>query len=194
MATAAAIANDPKLNAKAFLADLKGAIANDRAVGEANRQLVLSFRREALASIPKERRGEFENVPIHVLPDAQFEKFTGSQSGRAVTIIVDGEAQIVVRKSATPETLREEGIHVLQSREPKWREKIARLDEKTMAKWNELDLETQLSLYKDKIDVELDAHSGYERISSTKPKARPTRRGARRCWSRRRQPKRRTRR
>lgn len=158
MAAAAALANDPKTNVKAFLTDLETSVAHDRSVVEANRRLVSEFRREALASIPKERRGEFADVPIHVLPDAQFEKFTGSQSGRAVTIFVDGEAQILVRKSATPETLREEGIHVLQSRDPKWREKIGRLDEKTMSRWHELDLETQLSLYKDKVEVEIDAH------------------------------------
>jgi hypothetical protein len=156
-AVAAAIAHDPRTNPKAFLAELDAGVAQDRALGEANRQLVREFRREALASIPKERRGEFADVPIKVLPDAEFEKFTGSVSGRAVTIIVDGEAQIVVRKSATPESLREEGIHVLQSREPKWRERIGRLDEKTMARWHELDLETQLTLYREKIEIEIDA-------------------------------------
>jgi hypothetical protein len=180
MAAAAAMKNDPKTNVKAFLADLNTAVAQDRAVVENNRQLVRQFRREALASIPEDRRGEFADVPIHVLPDAQFEKFTGSQSGRAVTIIVDGEAQIVVRKSATPETLREEGIHVLQSRDPKWREKIARLDEKTMSRWHELDLETQLSLYRDKIEVEIDAHQRLRRdlIADAEREPDPARRKA----------------
>jgi hypothetical protein len=157
MAVAAALAHDPRTNTKAFLEDLDAAVAQDRSLADAHRRLVREFRREALASIPADRRGEFANVPIHIVPDAEFERFTGSQSGRAVTIFVDGEAQIIVRKSADPEVLREEGIHVLQSRDPKWRDRIARLDEATMSRWHELDLETQLSLYRDKLDVEIDA-------------------------------------
>lgn len=157
MAVAAALENDPKTNPRQFLADLDAAVATDRFVAETHRQTVRAFRREALAAIPPARRGEFADVAIHVLPDAEFEKFTGSLSGRAVTIIVDGEPQIVVRRSATPESLREEGIHVLQSREPRWREGVARLDERTMQRWDELDLETQLSLYRNKVEIELDA-------------------------------------
>ena len=157
MAVAAALAHDPKTDGKAFLADLDLAVAQDRTLAEQHRQLVREFRREALASIPREQRGEFANVPIHVLHDAEFERFTGSLSGRAVTIFVEGEPQIVVRRSATPDALREEGIHVLQSRDPRWRERIGQLDETTLARWHELDLETQLSLYRTKLEIELDA-------------------------------------
>jgi hypothetical protein len=161
MAATAAKLDDPKTNLKAFLADLDAAVATDRALVEAHRQLMRQFRKEALAAIPPERRAEFADVPIRVMSDAEFERLTGSLSGRAVTLIVDGEAQIVVRKNASPDVLREEGIHVLQSRDPRWRERIARLDEKNLGHWNEFDLETKLSLYRDKLEVELD---GQERL------------------------------
>ena len=156
-ALAAALANDPRLDRRAFLAELDAGVARDRAFIEQNRQLARQFRREALASIPPARRGEFADLDIRVVPDADFEKFTGSHSGRAVTIIEDGEARIIVRRSATPETLREEGIHVLQSRDPQWRQRVAQLDEATLARWHDLDLETQLELYRNKIGIEVDA-------------------------------------
>jgi hypothetical protein len=154
-------AEDPHLDPRAYLKQLDEAVASDRVEMEAQRKLQRELRREALSGIPPERRGEFADVPIHVLSDAEFERFTGSQSGRAVTIFVDGEAQIIVRKSASPEVLREEGIHVLQSRDPRWRERVALLDEKNLARWPELDLETQLALYKNKVEIEID---GQERL------------------------------
>jgi hypothetical protein len=153
----AARAVDPKVNPREFLDKLDAAVAKDRSDAAKYRELARKFRTEALAGIPPARRGEFADTPIRVIDDADFERLTGSKSGQAVTRIFDGEAQIVVRKSATPETLREEGIHVLQSRDPKWRDKVALLDEKTMSRWNELDLETQLKLYKNKIEIEIDA-------------------------------------
>jgi len=154
---------DPTINPKEFLANLDAAVAADRATFAANREMARKFRTEALAGIPPARRAEFADTPIRVLADADFEKLTGSKAGQAVTLIVDGEAQIVVRKSATPETLREEGIHVLQSRDPKWRAKIEQLDEKTMSRWNELDLETQLKLYRNKIEIEIDGQQRLRR-------------------------------
>jgi hypothetical protein len=163
MAAEVAKANDPKTNLRGFLSELDAAVAQDRSVAETTRQLVRSFRREALAAIPPARRGEFADVPIHIVPDAEFEKLTGSATGRAVTMVEDGEARIVVRKGATPDTLREEGIHVLQSRDPDWRGRVAKLDEATMRRWHELDLETQLSLYREKLEIELDAHQRLRR-------------------------------
>ena len=162
-ALAAALKGDPRLDRRAFLAELDAGVARDRAFVEENRQLARQFRREALASIPPARRGEFADVDIQIVPDADFERFTGSRSGRAVTLIEDGQARIVVRRSATPETLREEGIHVLQSRDPQWRRRVARLDEATLSRWHELDLETQLELYRNKLEIEADAQQRLRR-------------------------------
>jgi hypothetical protein len=160
-AAAVAKQEDRKLDVKSFLAELDRSVTSDRALAETTRQLQREFRREALAGIPPEQRGEFANVPIVILPDADFERFSGSKSGRAVTIFVDGEPQIIARKSATPETLREEGIHVLQSKDPAWRDRIARLDERKLAHWSDADVESRVSLYKDKLAVEID---GQQRV------------------------------
>lgn len=179
-ALAAALRDDPQLDRRAFLAELDAGVARDRAFVEQNRQLARQFRREALASIPPARRGEFADVDIRIVSDADFERLTGSRSGRAVTLIEDGQARIVVRRGATPETLREEGIHVLQSREPQWRQRVARLDEATLSRWDELDLETQLALYRNKLEIEVDAQRRLRRelVGEADRAADPARRRA----------------
>ncbi|HET7503547.1 MAG TPA: hypothetical protein VFK02_21140, partial [Kofleriaceae bacterium] len=153
----AALAQDPSLDRKAFLSRLDAAVARDRVEVDAQRRAVRDLRREALSGIPPAQRKQFADVPIRLLSDHEFEAFTRSKSGRAVTIFIDGEPQIIARKGISPQALREEGIHVLQSKDPRFKERIARLDERTLSRWDQLDLDTQLSLYKDKLAVEIDA-------------------------------------
>lgn len=153
----AALAQDPSLDRKAFLSRLDASVARDRVEADAQRRVVRELRREALSGIPPAQRKQFADVPIRLLSDHEFEAFTRSKSGRAVTIFIDGEPQIVARKGISPEALREEGLHVLQAKDPRMKARIARLDERTLARWDELDLDTQLSLYKDKLAVEIDA-------------------------------------
>jgi hypothetical protein len=157
-----AAGEDTSFDRRTFLAKLDEAVARDRALQDAQHDLARGMRREMLAGIPPAQRAALEDVPIHVLGDAEFTEFTGSSKARAVTIFVDGEPTILVRAGAT-DALREEGIHVLQSRDPEFRARIGRLDERTLSRWNELDVETQLSLYRDKVEVEIDAQQRVRR-------------------------------
>ena len=179
-AAASALHEDKRTDLKQFLSDLDVGVTGDHATQETHHKLTRAFRREALAGIPPEQRGEFAEVSIHILSDTDFERFTGSASGRAVTIFVDGEPKIIARKSAAPEDMREEGIHVLQSRDPRWKNRIGRLDESNLARWKELDLESQLSLYRDKLEIEIDAQEQLRRglLEEAGVSADPTKRAS----------------
>jgi len=150
-------AENPDIDTRTFLrqydADVKARIdAQDM-----ERSMMRELRREMLAGIPAARRGEFADTPIRVIPPADFIRITGSEKGRAVTVIIDGKPHIVMRADADPKVLREEGIHALQSKDPGWKKKVAQLDESKLKDWDKLSLDEQLSLYRTKVEVEIDA-------------------------------------
>lgn len=102
--------------------------------------------------------GDFADVPIRVLSDAEFRAATRSALGDAVTLIENGQPVVVVREGASVARLADEGPHLVQSRDAATRARVERLDEATLARWDELDLDTQIDLYRDKVDLEIDAH------------------------------------
>ncbi|QHE85174.1 hypothetical protein [Hydrogenophaga sp. BPS33] len=102
--------------------------------------------------------GDFADVPIRVLPEAEFRAATRSALGDAVTLIENGQPVVLVREGTSVARLSDEGPHLVQSRDAATRERVARLDEATLARWDELDLDTQIDLYRDKVDLEIDAH------------------------------------
>ncbi len=116
------------------------------------------MRREMLAAVPAEQRAQLADVPILVMRPGDFEAFTRSASGNAVTLILHGEPVIVMREGANPRVLREEGIHALQSKDPRWAERLGALSEGDLQRWDELPLTQQMALYRNKIDIEIDAH------------------------------------
>lgn len=116
------------------------------------------MRKQLESGVPEDQRQKLSKVAIMVMKAEDFDAFTGSASAEAVTLLVNGKPVVVMREGASPKVLREEGIHALQAQEPRWREAIGQLDEKKLSKWNELPLEEQLSLYRTKVEVEIDAH------------------------------------
>lgn len=130
---------------------------------ESKPQLTLSddeekkLREELLSAIPAEQQHLMDDVPIIMMRGKEFEAFTRSQTGQAVTLILHGRPVIVMREGASPDVLREEGIHVLQSKDPDWAERIGALDEAHLRDWDNLSLEQQLILYSNKVDLEIDA-------------------------------------
>ena len=116
-----------------------------------------SLRRELQADLPPELRAEVAGVRLLVLSDQDFAGLTRSQKGQAVTLIMHGEAVVVMRQGADPSALREEGMHVLQAKDPRWRDHMRQLDESRLARWPELSIEEQLHLYGIKMALEIDA-------------------------------------
>jgi hypothetical protein len=117
------------------------------------------LQRHLLSAVPQEQRATLANTPILVVSDAEFAQLTRSQKGQAVTLIIDGNPVVVMRENANPRVLREEGIHVMQANDPQWKAKIGVLDETHMNKWDSLSIEEQMGLYRNKVELELDAQA-----------------------------------
>ena len=142
---------------KEFLDEFDAGILAKEVDDSARHALQREMRGELLSGIPPAQRGQFADVPIHVLSDADFQSFTKSASGKAVVIFENGMPRVILREGADLKALREEGIHLLQSRDPKLAKKFAKIDETRLANWKNLDLDEQLDLYRTKLDIELDA-------------------------------------
>ena len=151
-----ALKEDPELSVERFNDALNEAMATETR-HHPDEGAEKRMREELLAAVPQDLRASVEDVPILVMRDAEFESFTHSQTGQAVTLMINGRAVVVVRESADPAVLREEGIHVLQSKDPQWSSRIGALEEAHLRNWDELSLEQQMLLYSNKVELEIDA-------------------------------------
>ncbi len=118
-----------------------------------NKQL----RKQLLAGKSSEQQALLRDVPIIRVSDSEFQAMNRWNKGDAVTMILDGKAVVVIREGADISSLREEGFHALQLQDPAWREKLGALDERNLARWNELSDAEKMALYSNKIDIEIDA-------------------------------------
>ncbi|MCB9741705.1 MAG: hypothetical protein H6741_02255 [Alphaproteobacteria bacterium] len=154
---AKALREDPSLDPATLLRQLDEAVS----LSEGPRKLSSAERRayqgELLHALPEDARAALEDTPILVVDDEQFALYTRSASGDAVTILVDGHPQVILRAGADPRVLREEGLHLLQSQDPDWKARVGQLDESKLANWDQLPLSEQLALYQTKIEIEIDA-------------------------------------
>ena len=116
------------------------------------------LRAHLVDSVPQDRRHLLDEVPILIVRADEFQAFTRSESGQAVTVIIHGRPVVFLKEGVTPSVLREEGIHVLQSKDPDWTQRVDTLDERTLAEWDRLPLEEQFSLLRNKLEIEIDAH------------------------------------
>lgn len=123
---------------------------------EAAVKMEQKLRQEVLQGLPAEQRKHFGDVPVKVVSDAEFVSVTRSNKGQAVVMIENGKPVIVMRESADPKVLREEGVHLGQLLDPKTAAKVLKLDERHLANWDQLPLAEKLSLYRTKIELELD--------------------------------------
>src|SRR5688500_14663685 len=140
-----------------FLAELDAGIVAHKADEEAVRQANKKMRQELFTDIPPQQRKQFEQTAIDVVSDAEFERLTRSAKGQAVVIIEDGKPRVLMRESADPKVLREEGIHLMQSVDPTKAHLFKKLDEATLKNWDNLPLDEQLSIYRAKLDLEIDS-------------------------------------
>lgn len=153
----AALRENPDLDLKTFNKALNDAIEQGtpiRPSAEQHQQL----RSQLQASVPADQRAKVANVPILIMPDAAFAHYARSASGNAVTVILHGKPVVILRQRANPRVLREEGIHALQAQDPKWAKHIGSLDEAHLARWDDLPLDMQMALYRNKLELEIDAH------------------------------------
>lgn len=116
------------------------------------------MRAELMRHVNPDSHADFADVPIRVLPEAEYRALTRSESGPVVTLIQDGKPVVVVREGTPISRLADEGPHLRQTRDPSTRDRVARLDEATLSQWNHLDLDLQIELYRTKIELEIDAH------------------------------------
>ncbi len=117
----------------------------------------LAQKRAFLDLIPLGMKRKVLQTPIITLDDAAFLSFVrGSGSENAVTLIVNGQPVVLMRASADPVKLAEEGLHVLQFHDPEFHKRVSGLDESHVARWEELDFENRIKTYGEKVDIEID--------------------------------------
>ena len=107
--------------------------------------------------LPAGQKSLVADHPVEMWDTKRFEEFTGSRTGQAVVIIKDGRPTVIVKQGADPREIAQEGFHLVQAIDPTTRAKVARLDESVMSRWSSLDVREKLVLYKEKLDLELDA-------------------------------------
>lgn len=151
----AALKLNPDLDVEALSAALHKTVATPTEPVSSDR--MAQMRSELEAGLPPDKKAYLDGVPILVMSDSEFEAFTRSAKGQAVTLILHGRPVVVMREGADPTVLREEGIHVLQSKDPAWKDKVGALDESLLANWDQLPIAQQIILYKNKLDIEIDA-------------------------------------
>lgn len=140
-----------------FLRALDNGLASIQAGADAAHQMQRAMRRELLDAVPPELRSTFAKTPIEVVSDADFEAFGRSRTGQAIVIIDNGRPRVLIRESAGPGVLREEGVHLWQSVDPRTAKKVAFLDETRLRDWDTFTVAEKVELYRVKLDLELDA-------------------------------------
>nr|CEL21421.1 Predicted cell-wall-anchored protein SasA (LPXTG motif) [Kibdelosporangium sp. MJ126-NF4]CTQ96012.1 Predicted cell-wall-anchored protein SasA (LPXTG motif) [Kibdelosporangium sp. MJ126-NF4] len=121
-----------------------------------------ALRETLLSALPSELRPRFANVPVTITPEKEFLAKYGSHSGEAVTTFTKGAngelvPAVAFKEGANPLVMREEAVHLAQSADPAMAGKLGELSETAMGGWKTLDSGKQLSLYRTKIEVEIDA-------------------------------------
>ncbi|MCB9742424.1 MAG: hypothetical protein H6740_07490 [Alphaproteobacteria bacterium] len=156
---ARALQADPKLDPRRVLALVDQAVAATSGPRTISKDQRRALTKELLAEVPGPLRAQLKDTPLLVVSAERFEALTRSAKGDAVTLLIHGQPTVVLREGADPKVLREEGVHLVQSRHPDWAHRVGRLDESHLADWDKLPLSEQLALYKQKIEVEIDAQA-----------------------------------
>ncbi|WP_134498139.1 hypothetical protein [Microvirga pakistanensis] len=152
---AATAARRPGIDRQALLAAIRATMATRH--GRPGFREALTQKRALLDMIPFGMKRVVYRTPVITLPEDSFLAYVrGKGNEHAVTLIVNGNPVILMRQGSNPKVLTEEGLHVLQYRDPRFRERVATLGEEHMARWDDLDLDTQVRAYRAKIDVEID--------------------------------------
>lgn len=118
-----------------------------------------AMRQSLLRHVPGDQHDAMAGVPIRVLPADEYHAMTRSESGPVVTIIDNGQPTVIVREGTPIGRLADEGPHLSQAHEAATRSQVGQLEERHLAHWDNLDIDTQVSMYRNKIELEIDAHT-----------------------------------
>ena len=152
-----ALAQDQSLDVRRFNRALNEAMEHGQTITRSAEDSQ-KLRNELLAMVPPDQRHLLNDVPILMMSDAEFRFYAQSESGNAVTVILGGKPVVIMRQGADPTVLREEGIHALQAQDPRWAKHIGSLEEGHLQRWEDLPVDVQVALYRNKLDLEIDAH------------------------------------
>jgi hypothetical protein len=159
-------AENPGRTMKEFLRDLDEAILAQQQTATRQAALQRQLRGELLQHVPPAERRRFAAVPIEMMSEDDFWKLTRSRKGEAVVMFRHGKPTVVVKAGGDISSLGEEGLHLLQSVDPKLRKLVRQLDEKKLARWDNLSVAEQLDLYRTKVVLEIDAQERLIRSTS----------------------------
>lgn len=126
-------------------------------------------RRALLDFVPKALQGMIKATPILTVPDAVFAAYVGDRAGtpdmpdarpgdNAVTMRLNGEVVVLVRKGADSFALKEEGLHVVQMHDPSWAPRLAMLSEERLEDWKDLPLNERVAMARTVLEAEIAAH------------------------------------
>ncbi|MDJ0708552.1 MAG: HNH endonuclease, partial [Leptolyngbyaceae cyanobacterium MO_188.B28] len=115
-----------------------------------------------LSALPRDLAGKYKNLKVKIISERKFVKRFGSVSGEAVTVFRKGKnneliPEVWFKETGNPMRLHEEAVHITQTVNPRMASKISRITEENLANWKDLSTNTQLRLYRRKIEVEIDA-------------------------------------
>lgn len=155
-----------------FLANLDSLIASQTTLGFKDPKMQEQLRARVMEHIPPEQHALFKDVPVRVMSPEEFKAYTKSDSGNAVTVFRDGKPTVVLKAGTDLSELGAEGVHLMQSKDPATAAKVKKLDESVLQQWDKLDFDTQMDLYKTKLELEVDAHEQHIRaLEEQKQKA-----------------------
>ena len=135
----------------------KQALALTDRLGEQARVANSTEYHQRLAAAIKGTDAEALNPPVNVVPRDEFQRLNGSRRGQSVVRIENGKPVVYVAEGANPGALVEEAIHLQQFADPRLAPLVRKLDESKLQRWDKLDPEEQIDLYRAKLKLEIDA-------------------------------------
>lgn len=151
-------ARNPGATREEFVAKIDGLIGSHTELGFDDPRMQESMRVKLMEHIPPGERIAFKDVSIEVMKPQDFDAAFASSSGRAVTVIRNGEPVVVLKGGSALGELAFEGPHLQQIRDPENAPRVAKLSEERMGRWSELGVEAQVDAYREKVAFEIEAH------------------------------------
>ncbi|MBX2796845.1 MAG: hypothetical protein KTR31_04225 [Myxococcales bacterium] len=119
----------------------------------------VAHREQLMAGLHPDLHDLFAGVPVHVVRSEVFDAATRNAKGDAVTILVNGQPQVLLREGASDpaHALREEGLHLAQLTDVRWAQHARRVSEEVAGRWDELSLAQRVDAHRHQVALEIDA-------------------------------------
>ncbi|MCB9764049.1 MAG: DUF4157 domain-containing protein [Alphaproteobacteria bacterium] len=119
--------------------------------------LAAPYRTALMDALPEAVRARYADVPIAVIPEAQFTAMMGSRKAQVVLLLEGDTPRILIREGASPRYLKEEAVHLEQLHSGGFKHQFELLDEARLQGWARMELEDKIAAYSAKLDIEIDA-------------------------------------